>query len=88
MLDDRRDWRQAYIGRTDHLESEAEKIVVCGIRVTLVQSAYTRTNLDANSPRANSTIAAYDHERSLVSRSIADSVSGASGPDGVANTIV
>jgi hypothetical protein len=51
-------------------------------------TTYTRTNLEANSPHAKSKIAAYDRERDLVSRSVADSVSGAPEPDGVAGTIV
>lgn len=59
-----------------------------GIRVTLVEPTFTRTNLDVNSPHAKSKIAAYERERSLASHAVADSVSGAPDPDGVASTIV
>jgi hypothetical protein len=59
-----------------------------GVRVTLVEPAYTRTNLEANSPRAQSRIADYDRERDIASRAVADSVSSAPAPDAVASTIV
>ena len=77
--------KHAVEGLSETLDHEVRQF---GIRVTLVEPAYTRTNLDANSPHAKSKIAAYDYERGLVSRSIVDSVSGAPEPDGVANTIV
>ena len=77
--------KHAVEGLSETLDHEVRQF---GVRVTLVQPAYTRTNLEANSPRARSRIAAYDRERDLVSRSIADSVSGAPEPDGVAGTIV
>jgi NAD(P)-dependent dehydrogenase (short-subunit alcohol dehydrogenase family) len=77
--------KHAVEGLSETLDHEVRQF---GVRVTLVQPAYTRTNLEANSPRARSRIAAYDRERDLVSRSIADSVSGAPEPDGVAGSIV
>ena len=77
--------KHAVEGLSESLDHEVRQF---GIRVTLVEPYYTRTNLEANSPRAHSKIAAYDRERILVARSIADSVSGAPEPDGVANTIV
>jgi len=77
--------KHAVEGLSETLDHEVRQF---GVRVTLVQPTYTRTNLEANSPRARSRIAAYDRERDLVSRSIADSVSGAPEPDGVAGTIV
>jgi NAD(P)-dependent dehydrogenase (short-subunit alcohol dehydrogenase family) len=72
-------------GLSESLDHEVRQF---GIRVTLVQPGYTRTHLDANSPHANSKIAAYDRERDLVSRSVADSIGNAPEPDGVAETIV
>lgn len=77
--------KHAVEGLSETLDHEVRQF---GIRVTLVEPHYTRTNLEANSPHANSKIADYDRERGLVSRSFADSVSGAPEPDGVANTIV
>ncbi|HYD62112.1 MAG TPA: oxidoreductase [Noviherbaspirillum sp.] len=77
--------KHAVEGLSETLDHEVRQF---GIRVTLVEPAYTRTNLDVNSPHAKSTIAAYERERSLASRAVADSVSGAPAPDGVANTIV
>jgi NAD(P)-dependent dehydrogenase (short-subunit alcohol dehydrogenase family) len=59
-----------------------------GIRVVLVEPAYTKTSLDANAPRAASAIDAYDTERDTVSRAIAANVGKAPDPDGVARTIV
>ena len=52
------------------------------------EPAYTKTSLETNSPHARSEIAAYDRERDLVARAIADGVKGAPEPDGVANAIV
>ncbi|UIF87760.1 oxidoreductase [Cupriavidus sp. UYPR2.512] len=77
--------KHAVEGLSETLDHEVRQF---GIRVTLVEPAYTRTNLEANSPQAKAKIADYDRERDLVSRSVADSVNGAPEPDGVANTIV
>lgn len=77
--------KHAVEGLSETLDHEVRQF---GIRVTLVQPAYTRTNLEANSPRAKSRISDYERERELVSRSFADTVSGAPEPDGVASTIV
>jgi NAD(P)-dependent dehydrogenase (short-subunit alcohol dehydrogenase family) len=77
--------KHAVEGLSETLDHEVRQF---GIRVTLVEPHYTRTNLEANSPLANTTIAVYDRERGLVSRSVADSISGAPKPDGVADTIV
>jgi NAD(P)-dependent dehydrogenase (short-subunit alcohol dehydrogenase family) len=77
--------KHAVEGLSETLDHEVRQF---GIRVTLVEPHYTRTNLEANSPHANSKIAAYDRERDLVSRAVADSVNAAPEPDGVANTIV
>ena len=77
--------KHAVEGLSETLDHEVRQF---GVRVTLVQPSYTRTNLEANSPHAKSSIAAYDRERELVSRSVADSISGAPEPDRVASTIV
>jgi NAD(P)-dependent dehydrogenase (short-subunit alcohol dehydrogenase family) len=77
--------KHAVEGLSETLDHEVRQF---GIRVTLVEPHYTRTNLDINSPHAESKIAAYDHERGLVSQAISDSVGKAPEPDGVADTIV
>lgn len=59
-----------------------------GVRVTLVQPFYTKTQLDANAPQPTAKISAYDRERHLVSRSVAQSVSSGDDPVEVAHTIV
>ncbi len=77
--------KHAVEGLSEAMDHEVRQF---GIRVVLVEPAYTRTNLEANSPHARSKIADYDRERDLVSRAVADSVNGAPEPDGVSNTIV
>lgn len=77
--------KHAVEGLSETLDHEVRQF---GIRVTLVEPHFAKTNLDVNSPEARSPIAAYDRERGLVSRSILDSVSKAPEPEGVANTIV
>lgn len=77
--------KHAVEGLSESLDHEVRQF---GIRATLVQPAYTRTNLDANAPRAETRIEGYDHERDVVTRSVADSVRNAPGPRAVASTIV
>jgi NAD(P)-dependent dehydrogenase (short-subunit alcohol dehydrogenase family) len=77
--------KHAVEGLSESLDHEVRQF---GIRATLVEPAYTKTSLEANSPQAKSKIADYDRQRDLVSRSLADSVNGAPEPGGVANAIV
>jgi NAD(P)-dependent dehydrogenase (short-subunit alcohol dehydrogenase family) len=77
--------KHAVEGLSETLDHEVRQF---GVRVTLVAPSYTKTSLDANSPQAKSTIAAYDREREVVTRAVAGNVSGAPQPDGVAETIV
>lgn len=77
--------KHAVEGLSETLDHEVRQF---GIRVALVEPAYTRTNLEANSSRARSKLAAYDLERDLVSQHVARSVNGAPEPDGVADTII
>jgi NAD(P)-dependent dehydrogenase (short-subunit alcohol dehydrogenase family) len=77
--------KHAVEGLSETLDHEVRQF---GVRVTLVAPSYTRTNLEANSPVARSTIAAYDRERGVVTEAIARAVGGAPEPDGVAATIV
>ncbi|MEX3949812.1 oxidoreductase [Paraburkholderia sp. EG287B] len=77
--------KHAVEGLTETLDHEVRQF---GIRVTLVEPSFTRTNLDVNAPLASSKIADYDRERALASNAVVNSVKGAPAPDGVANTIV
>ncbi len=77
--------KHAVEGLSETLDHEVRQF---GVRVTLVAPSYTRTSLDANSPSAHATIAAYDRERGIVTEAVAGHVSGAPQPDSVAATIV
>lgn len=77
--------KHAVEGLSETLDHEVRQF---GIRVTLVEPSYTKTNLETNSPTAITTISAYDRERALVSSTFAFNVVGAPDPSGVASTIV
>jgi NAD(P)-dependent dehydrogenase (short-subunit alcohol dehydrogenase family) len=77
--------KHAVEGLSESLDHEVRQF---GVRVTLVEPSYTRTNLDANSPQAKTKIPAYDREREIAARSVAKSINGAPEPEGVANKIV
>ncbi|HEX7910136.1 MAG TPA: oxidoreductase [Paraburkholderia sp.] len=77
--------KHAVEGLTETLDHEARQF---GIRATLVEPSFTRTNLDVNAPQASATIADYDRERTLASRAVVNSVKAAPEPEGVAATIV
>ncbi|CAN7490601.1 oxidoreductase [Variovorax sp. LjRoot84] len=77
--------KHAVEGLSESLDHEVRQF---GIRATLVQPAFTRTNLDTSAPRVKARISGYDRERDLVALSVADSVSSAPEPHGVAGTIV
>ncbi|SAK53700.1 short-chain dehydrogenase/reductase SDR [Caballeronia fortuita] len=77
--------KHAVEGLTETLDHEIRQF---GIRATLVEPSFTRTNLDVNAPQVCSKIAAYERERGLASTAVVNSVRGAPLPDVVANTIV
>ncbi|HEX7911648.1 MAG TPA: oxidoreductase [Paraburkholderia sp.] len=77
--------KHAVEGLTETMDHEVRQF---GIRVSLVEPSFTKTNLDINAPLASSKIADYDRERALASSAVVNSVKGAPAPDGVANTIV
>lgn len=77
--------KHAVEGLSESLDHEVRQF---GIRVVLVEPAFTKTNLDANSPQAVSLIPAYDNERGNVSKAINKNVSSAPEPDRVADTII
>ncbi|VWC53929.1 putative oxidoreductase [Burkholderia contaminans] len=77
--------KHAVEGLTESLDHELRQF---GIRATLVEPSFTRTNLDVNAPQASAPIAAYDRERTLASRAVVHSVKTAPPPEGVAATVV
>lgn len=77
--------KHAVEGLSETLDHEVRQF---GIRVTLVEPAYTRTNLDVNSPQAKSKITDYDRERDLATHAISTKINGAPDPSEAANTIV
>ncbi|TXH50617.1 MAG: oxidoreductase [Burkholderiaceae bacterium] len=77
--------KHAIEGLSETLDHEVRGF---GVRVVIVEPSYTKTNLDLNAPQAARQIAAYDTDRTNVSRAIVNSVNKAPGPDSVAATIV
>ncbi len=77
--------KHAVEGLTESLDHEVRQF---GIRATLVEPSFTRTNLDINAPQTSSKIVDYDRERALAMSAVASSVRNGAEPDGVANAIV
>lgn len=77
--------KHAVEGMSESLDHEVRKF---GIRVTLVEPSFTRTNLDLNAPHAACMISTYEEEREFALRAIQKNVQDAPKPDGVARTIV
>ncbi|MEC4559767.1 oxidoreductase [Pseudomonas inefficax] len=77
--------KHAVEGLSETLDHEVRKF---GIRVSLVEPSFTKTNLDLNAPQAASRIAAYDSERGVVAQAIQRNVQRAPQPEGVASTMV
>lgn len=77
--------KHAVEGLTESLDHEVRQF---GIRVTLVEPSFTRTNLDINAPQTSARIDSYDRERELASRAIVNSVKNAPDPQGVVATII
>jgi len=77
--------KHAVEGMSETLDQEVRQF---GVRVSLVEPGFTKSNLDANAPEASNTIPAYSADRKLVSSAVAKSVGTAPGPEGVASTIV
>ncbi len=76
--------KHAVEGLSETLDHEVRRF---GVRVSLVQPSYTRTNLEANSPFATRQIPDYDQERNLVAKAIAKKVKEAPGPGAVVDAI-
>ncbi|MBV7534140.1 oxidoreductase [Duganella sp. sic0402] len=77
--------KHAIEGLSESLDHELRQF---GVHVTLVAPAYAKTSLEANSPVAKATLAAYDRERKAVAAAVARDINNAPSPDSVAATIV
>lgn len=77
--------KHAVEGLSESLDHEVRQF---GIRVVLIEPAFTKTSLDANAPQAAALIASYDKERGNVSKAINNNVSTAPEPGGVADLII
>ena len=77
--------KHAVEGLSETLDHEVREF---GIRVTLVEPSFTKTNLDTNAPQTVASIADYDADRKLVTDAILKNVDKAPLPDGVAATVV
>ncbi|MFU2510229.1 oxidoreductase [Pseudoalteromonas sp. ASV78] len=77
--------KHAVEGLSETLDHEVRQF---GIRVTLVEPSFTKTNLDRNAPQTAAVIDDYAGERSLASEALVNSVNQAPAPETVANTIV
>lgn len=77
--------KHAVEGLSETLDHEVRQF---GIRVTLVEPSFTKTNLDRNAPQAAARIPDYDKELAIVAQAIESNINKAPEPDGVASTIV
>ncbi|GAB3468643.1 oxidoreductase [Massilia terrae] len=77
--------KHAVEGLSESLDHEVRQF---GVRVVLVEPAYTKTSFDANAPKVATRISAYDSERDAASAAVANHVNSAPAPDSVASTIL
>jgi len=77
--------KHAVEGLSETLDNEVRQF---GIRVTLVEPSFTKTNLDLNAPQTVARISVYSKELNAVSEAIQNNIQKAPTPDGVASTIV
>lgn len=77
--------KHAVEGLAETLDHEVRQF---GIRVSLVEPSFTKTNLDLNAPQTATRIPDYSKELGIVSKAIEKNVQKAPEPDGVAATIV
>jgi len=77
--------KHAIEGLSESLDHELRQF---NIHVTLVEPAYAKTSLDANSPVAKATLSVYDRERVAAAAAVARDINNAPSPDNVARTIV
>lgn len=77
--------KHAIEGLSESLDHEVRQF---GIRVSLIEPSFTKTNLDLNAPKTLASVPAYQQELEVVSKAIQRNVQKAPLPDQVADTIV
>lgn len=77
--------KHAIEGLSESLDHEVRQF---GIRVSLIEPSFTKTNLDLNAPQTVERISDYSKELSIVSKAIQNNVQKAPMPNKVADTIV
>lgn len=77
--------KHAVAGLSESLDHEVRQF---GIRISLVESSFTKTNLDLNAPQTVDRIADYSNELGIVSKEIQHNVQKAPMPDQLADTVV
>ncbi|MCG2572106.1 oxidoreductase [Acinetobacter sp. ME22] len=77
--------KHAVEGLSESLDHELRQF---GIRASIVQPSFTKTNLDKNTPVTSYKIPEYDNERNLATHAILKQIDQAPEPESVANTIV
>ncbi|WP_417528814.1 oxidoreductase [Marinomonas shanghaiensis] len=77
--------KHAVEGLSETLDHEVRQF---GIRVTMVEPSFTKTNLDLNAPQTRDVIADYVRERSLASNATVNSVQNGAAPESIANVII
>ena len=77
--------KHAVEGLSETLDHEVREF---GIRVSLVEPSFTKTNMETNAPQTTAPISDYDAERKLVSEAILKNAHKAPPPDAVAATVV
>lgn len=77
--------KHAVEGLSESMDHETRQF---GVRVLLIEPAYTRTSLDLNAPKVHHRIPAYDAQRQAAGAAVAHHVNHAPLPETVAQTIV
>lgn len=77
--------KYAVEGMSESLDHEVRQF---GIRVSLVEPSFTKTNFDLNAPHTAARIADYGKELAIVSEAFQNNVQKAPSPEGVVRTMV
>lgn len=77
--------KHAVEGLSETLDHEVRQF---GIRVSLVEPSFTKTNLDLNAPQTVRKISDYSEQFGIVSQAFHKNIQKAPDPEGVASTIV
>ncbi|UJW81163.1 oxidoreductase [Hydrogenophaga sp. SL48] len=77
--------KYAVEGLSESLDHEVRQF---GIRVSLVEPSFTKTNLDLNAPQTAARIPDYSKELAIVTKAVQNNVQKAPSPEGVVTTMV